>query len=252
MSYPPGTICIVSGELSRYWQFAAALARTNKPEGTVMAWARSCNVAENLNQCLRSMRGEWAWFMGDDHAWEPDILFRLLDRNVDVVAPVCLKRKPPFTPIVYDRMNYPGNYNRIDICDLPTTGLIEVPAGCVAGMLVRRRVIEAIPDPWFRVGQYDPAKLNEDFWFCKAVTDAGFTIHTDCEVRLDHLTSTVIRPVVRDGRWQIELDLDGAVTHLDIAQDIADIKRRRRAEQGNGDQGQPGGGPVPAARVSEH
>ena len=241
IQHPPGTICIISGELTRYWQFTASLFRMRAPTGSARAWARSCNIAENLNECIRAMRGEWAWFIGDDHDWPADIIPRLLDHNVDVVSPVVLKRKSPFTPVVYRRESRPGFFERIDLDELPTSGLIEVEAASVAGMLVRKSVLAAVGDPWFRAGQIDPQKTGEDLDFCKRVRAAGFAIHVDCDMTMDHLTPVAIRPRVINGRWMVEIDLDGVVTQLDMGKAIRKGKERRRAEQ----EDQPGVRPVP-------
>ena len=97
------------------------------------------------------MRGDWLWIMGDDHLFDPDILNRLLARELDVVVPLVAKRMPPFEPVIFSRLvDAEGHvYKKYRYEQLPTSGLLEVPVAGTAGMLVRRPVLNAVGDPWF-------------------------------------------------------------------------------------------------------
>jgi hypothetical protein len=197
-----GTIGVCSGELTRYADFPIALMHTQTPPGTKLYWAKGVNVVENMNAMVRAMEGDWLWMIGDDHVFDFDILARLLEHNVDVVVPLCLKRTPPYDPVVYSHQNDRGEY--VGSMDLPEHGLVEVYASGTAGMLVRRRVFEKLGDPVFSTG---PHGLNEDLTFCARLRDAGVKIWCDVDAPLGHIGPISVWPKFEDGEWRIALHL---------------------------------------------
>lgn len=199
-----GTIGILSGSRTCYPSFGRALAICGKPDGTRLIWTESSDIVGNCNTICRNYRGEWVWFLGDDHVFDPDILIRLLARDVDVVVPLCLKRTPPYDPVVYGGQNDQGEYF---VADLPGTGLAEVYACGSAGMLVRGHVLDAIDDPWFE----SHGGLNEDLTFCAKVRDAGFPIFCDVDVQIGHLNTYTVWPRWDEG-WNAGLDVGNGTT----------------------------------------
>ena len=86
----------------------------------------------------------------DDHVFPPDVTIALLDKNVDVVVPLYAQRQPPFNPCIYKSENEDGSYNGYGWVDLEgLDGLLPIASAGAGGLLVRRRVLEAIPEPWF-------------------------------------------------------------------------------------------------------
>ncbi len=168
---------------------------------TRLVWADGADIVGQCNQVCRNYQGDWVWFMGDDHTFAPDMLQRLLDRDVDVVVPLCLKRTPPFHPVVYAGQNELGEYY---VGELPTSGITEIYAAGSAGMLVRRHVLEAIADPWFE----SHGGMNEDLTFCAKVRDAGFRIWCDLDCTLGHISNYTVWPVVREDGWHAELEIE--------------------------------------------
>ena len=57
-------------------------------------------------------------------------------------------------------------------------------------MMIRKGVVESLKYPWFFSPLQTVGSLvdmnSEDVSFCRAVTDAGFTIHVDTKVRVGH------------------------------------------------------------------
>lgn len=200
-----GTIGVVSGEFVRYSDFCQALTILGKPDGTKLIWAKSPDVAGNCNIICRKFLGDWVWLIGDDHVFNPDILIRLLAHNVDVVVPLCLKRSPPYDPVVYSHQNDKGEYVG---GNLPKTGLAEVYAAGQAGMLIRRRVLDAIDNPWFEC----EGGPNEDLVFCAKIRDAGFKIWCDVDCLLGHMASHTAWPAYREGGWHVDIQIDPSLT----------------------------------------
>lgn len=214
MTYPPVTVVIPCPENGRYNQFAMSLATTLRPEGSSVHMQHSLSIPLGTNTILREMlQGdtEYAWFLADDHVWEPDALLKLLDNQLDVVVPLVVRRRPPFSCVIFKDKRVDENgfeewqpfaYDEIPDPDL---GPFEVQYAGTAGMLIHRRVLEAIPDPWL---EYDhPEIIREDVRFCEKIRRGGFDVWCDPRVVLGHLSTFTVVPHFQNGRWGPRFDL---------------------------------------------
>ena len=209
-SHPPGAVVLISGEIARYMLSLHHFYRINVPNRSMEIPSQGVLVAENLNRALdtaMAAHAEWAWLMGDDHTYPEDTLIRLLDRGVDVVAPLCLNRVPPMDPFILSaelgRMKY--------LEELPTGGLYKLGPGETcgdAGLLVRRTVLEALTRPFYDQMRSGAFKA-EDQSFTRKIQDAGFAVHVDLDTRIDHLTPVAVGATVRDGQWHVRLTAAG-------------------------------------------
>lgn len=210
--FPPGTVGVTAAEIARFTSFTHSLAGVTAalPPGSGLILQCSVDICGNLNTICRNYRGEWVWIMGDDHVFDQGILLRLLEHlekpGVDVVVPHCLKRTPGWEPVVFSHQDDDGWYH---IAELPPRGLTQVHAAGSAGMLISRRVLEAVGDPWFTPSQVG---LGEDLEFCRKVREAGFGIHCDPEILLGHTSLHTVWPEYRNGRWHVSLLHDQKVS----------------------------------------
>lgn len=205
-SFPPGTIGVIGSDLARYSEFTLSLAGVvaTAPPGSSMKYARGVDVSGNCNQIIREMKGEWVWIMGDDHVFDQLALLKLLRHDVDVVVPYVLKRTPPWPPVVYSHQDEDGLYVT---ATLPEDELTRVHAAGSAGMLIRRRVLDAMEDPWFRPAP-DAHGLNEDLYFCRKVREAGFEIYCDPSVAMGHIGVYTVWPGQSEQGWHPDLVFD--------------------------------------------
>jgi hypothetical protein len=133
---------------------------------------------------------------------------RLLRRRVDVVVPITSCKSVPFMPCV---LHGPENgetwHEGLPVYhwdELSGTGLLPLPKGDFigqAGMLVQKHVLDTIGYPWFKCGQFDKGRLQEDMWFCHEVQEAGFTVHVDQDEVLDHYGIVGITARRHEGTW---------------------------------------------------
>lgn len=213
--HPPGAVCLITGDLTRYAVAMQSIMGLKVPPGTHMPWNMGMLVARSLNGALQSMIStpslQWAWIMGDDHTFDPDVLLRLLDRELDVVAPLCLNRLPPMDPTIVDhsmtRMKY--------LEELPLSGIYRLTADETcgdAGLLIRRKVLEAIPAPWYD-HRISGAVASEDQAFVQRIKDAGFDVHIDIDTRIGHIGHSVFEPVIVDGHWEVRMT-GGGMRHI--------------------------------------
>ena len=201
-----GVVGVISGELARYSHFSVAMLHLQLPEGSQLAWDPGANITGQSNKLVEFTRragADWLWIIGDDHVFQPNIVQRLLAHDVDVIVPYCLQRSAPFNPVVYEGLN-PDGHHKVYL-DLPESGLAEIYAAGSAGMLVRRRVLEALPERPF---QTTGGHQNEDLEFCARVREAGFKIWCDVDTHLAHVGTMVVWPQhLGEHGWGAVLDI---------------------------------------------
>jgi len=214
--HPPGTIIVAAGEFLRFGAFVNSMLQVLHPPKTEILIKQSMAVVDNLNNCLQRMspESEWVWIQADDQSWQPDALLRLLEREVDVVVPLILKRNPPYHAVAFKDFVEGQGYLPYSLDELPGTGLVPVHSAGSGGMLIRRHVLEAVGVPqdapweerhWFVYGARQ--HMNEDLVLCERMSAAGFDIYLDVEVQFGHSASYIVQPVYENGRWGIGLNM---------------------------------------------
>jgi len=168
-------------------------------------------VAANMNAGIRlalESDKQWFWIMDDDHVFSDDLLIGLLERNVDIVTPLYLRRRAPFLPVLhgdasreYTRYNFNYLKGKSGLVDVTADG--SLPTG---GMLIRRHVLEGMEDPWFETGQIDSEYGSWDIYFCEKARQAGFRLFVDTDNVMGHITPVAIWPVCgENGEWGFDI-----------------------------------------------
>lgn len=206
--HPAGLVGIISDDLTRYPQFWLCLERLQIPVGTAFTHVAGKDIACNRNVVVRQFMESdlgWTFWLDDDHTFDGDLLIKLLDRNVDIVQPLCSTRKPPFFMYAMEE-KLEGGYRPLDWNDIGE-GLVECAAVGTGGMLARRSVYEKVASPWFESGKTAPDSLGEDYHFCSKARDLGFKVFIDSETRMGHIGVHEVWPNRVNGEWCIDLDL---------------------------------------------
>ena len=211
---PAGHIGVASHFLGRYREFDYCLARLLTPQGSSYQYYLGVDVCMNFNQMIRHMMTNanfhWIWILGDDHLFGEDLLLSLLERNVDVVTPLCCRRLNPHTPILHGDMEYKQCASVKDPWEefSGKSGLLDWPGTSGnAGMLIRRHVLEAMTDPWFENGRTYPGVGAADIYFWHKLHEAGFKTYLDLDNTIGHITHTSVWPD-RDeatGKWKAKM-----------------------------------------------
>lgn len=216
--HPPGAVCLITGDLTRYAIAMQALMQLKLPGPSVNAWFTGVLIAKSLNLAFQSVMDnpnlQWAWVMGDDHTFDPNILLQLLDRQVDVVAPFCLNRLPPMDPTIVEHNHQPSGRMKY-LEDMPTSGLYKLKDDETcgdAGLLVRRSVLEKIGAPWYD-HRMSGSIAAEDQAFIGRVKDAGIDVYIDAECPMGHIGLVEYKPVLKDGKWHVRL-MGGGRFHI--------------------------------------
>ena len=211
---PGGLFSIVCNENARYTAFTGSLLSLMMPPESRYSIHTGAYVVDSCNRAVMGMRDneQWICFMGDDHLFPPEFLLKLLavmyKDDLDIVVPVCFKRSFPPEPVLYTKPDPTKSlYVPIDLNDYPDGGVIEVYAAGSAGMVIRRRVLEAMTPPWFEFGV---EHRGEDIHFCEKAQELGFKIHADLDMSLGHILNAGIWPVrsEKGGEWGCQYDFN--------------------------------------------
>ena len=199
MKHGKGVIGIPTHFLGRYREFDICVDALKYPQGSVVKRMASENIPLNCNNAIRTMLTgdyKWVWIVGDDHVFSPNILYRLLDHNVDVVVPLCTSRSFPYKYYVFE--NSDQNYKMIGKSYLHgKTGLVDITglATSNTGMLIRRHVVEDIIDaPWFENCTISRELMREDLVFCDKLRKHGIKLYIDTDTPMGHITHVAVWP----------------------------------------------------------
>lgn len=156
--------------------------------GTLVYPARNKLCAKALQ-----MEPDYILWIDSDMVFDELLLMRLLmdmKPGVDLIAPVCYMRKPPYAPVLYKALERPTE-TRPKVVQLydegyPEDGPFEI-AGCGFGcVLMRTGMITPIAEK--NGGHvFDPEpQFGEDLTFCLRARDCGFNLWADPKIQLGH------------------------------------------------------------------
>lgn len=211
--FPPGLIGFCAGDLPRFKQFEKSARHLIAPEGSRDCDIEGMSIAAGRNEAIRRFMSpdhKWVWFVDDDNPIHPELLIWLLQRDVDVIQPMVVNRKPPYVPHAHRWNN--GKLDTIPWEELPLTGILECDGVGAGGMLIKREVLDALGDPWFKCGQQDPEHIQEDTTFCIEAQQLGFKIWVDLDHAIGHCHTHTLWPQVVEGKWRVIHDLGGGKT----------------------------------------
>lgn len=183
------------------------------PEGTKFCTVTNKPADEARNEIIRTLQEEWLLFVDADVVVPAETFRRLSSWGEKVVSGVSYMRsgKPDpqvyrydkqeagahwYKPMVQDIANYLARH-KDDITKpmaarvIPATRdeLLECDGVGADCLLVHKSVLDAIKPPWFK---FDTGKQSgEDFFFCRAIQDAGFKIWCDPGVQCGHYNLTL-------------------------------------------------------------
>lgn len=189
-----------------------SIVAMDKPPGTCFLKQSALGVAKPLNIIGRAFLAnpnlQWLFLTNDDNLCPRDTIPRLLSHDLDIVSGLYLGRIMPFQPIMFDSTFMRGDkvwHNR-HLLQPGEHGLREAAAFGDGCLLIQRRVLETIPQPWWSHGTTVPDECDHDLTFCSNARRAGFKLWVDMDMWVDHVASIVVRPH-RDenGEWTSQI-----------------------------------------------
>ena len=147
-------------------------------------------------QAIKSEVDQVLW-LDSDMVFGPDLLQRMTkvrqDNNIDMLTAICFRRKPPYTPCLFDRLE------RLDNGKVSYTSIMSVPdgifkvGGCgMAGVLMGLDVLISVAAK-FDGKMFDPLPgMGEDVSFCWRARQCGYDIYCDTSIELGHVGQCVV------------------------------------------------------------
>lgn len=154
---------------------------TTSTDAIMTKVSRGTLLVDQRNELVKEALDEGAThilWIDSDMRFPKEVIGHLLERDLDIVAANCSRRRPPASFIALN-VNEDGIYNVQTHRD--STGVEEVVAVGFGVMMVKRRVFEDMPKPWHKLiwNTRDEKFVGEDMAWCHAARDAGYKIHID-------------------------------------------------------------------------
>ena len=179
--------------------FAQSLALLQRAGDTQIGWEVGSLVYHARNNLARQAikaEADWVLWLDSDMVFAPDTLQRMLkvcqDNSIDFLTAVCFRRKPPYTPCLFDRLE------KVDK-GASYTALLSVPEGLFkvggcgfAGVLVSTQVILDVAAK-FNGRMFDPIEgFGEDVSFCWRARQCGYDIWCDSGIEFGHVGNCIV------------------------------------------------------------
>jgi glycosyltransferase involved in cell wall biosynthesis len=191
-----GTVVLLSAELGRYTVAQQCFDALQLPPGSQrIRYAGRSNVADSRNAIAEMFTGDWLAMIDDDHVYQPEMLLTLIrhldDPRVDIVTPLIMRRRFPHPNVLVLASDDPAKHHEMRqvVLDPAERGLREVHGAGAGVMVLRRRVFERVPKPWFEWG-----RTSEDYALCLKARAAGCRIYCDLDTRVGHILPMVVWP----------------------------------------------------------
>ena len=168
------------------WLHGLKIYQMGITERMAIEWARN-SLARRAKDHINEYTGErfthFLW-LDDDHVFNPDLALYLAQHAaLDMVSALYFARagKPYPTAYVKDHTDE-DPYKHFPLLGVPSR-LCEVDAVGLGACLMRREVLECVPEPWFTLDY----RGGEDIAFCVRAKAHGVGIWVDGSYVLGHI-----------------------------------------------------------------
>lgn len=156
------------------------------------------NARNNLARQAIKAEADWVLWLDSDMVFSPDLLDRMLkvctENDIDFLTAICFRRKPPYTPCLFDRLELLP-----DDKGASYTALLSVPegrfqvGGCgFAGVLLSTDVLISVSSK-YQGRMFDPLPgMGEDVSFCWRARQCGYDIWCDSAIELGHVGNCIV------------------------------------------------------------
>ena len=179
--------------------FCQSLALLQRAGDTIVGFQVGSLVYNARNELARQAiksEADWVLWLDSDMVFEPDLLKKMLkvceENDIDFLTGLCFRRKPPYTPCLFDRldkMEHGASYTTI--MSVPE-GRFKVGGCGFAGVLMSTDVLLSVAAK-FGGRMFDPMEgFGEDVSFCWRARQCGYEIWCDSDIELGHIGSMIV------------------------------------------------------------
>lgn len=149
------------------------------------------NARNNLARQAIKAEADWVLWLDSDMVFKPDLLQRMLkvctENDIDFLTALCFRRKPPYTPCLFDRLDkVEKGASYTAILSVPE-GRFQVGGCGFAGVLMSTDVLISVSAK-FNGRMFDPMEgFGEDVAFCWRARQCGYEIWCDSDIEMGHV-----------------------------------------------------------------
>ena len=155
----------------------------------LVPYARECFAKQAVD-----MGCDYLFMIDDDMLGPPDLFFKLLKHDKDIVAPLAFTRNPDHKPVIYqvidgyDPISHENYYLNTYVMNYPRNRLVQCDAVGFGAVLIKADVLKKMAEPRF-MGLMG---TGEDVAFCWKAKKLGFEVWMDTSIKLGHLGSSIV------------------------------------------------------------
>lgn len=168
------------------WMQGLRIYQMGITERMVVDWARN-DLARKAKDHVNEFTGEkftHILWLDDDHVFEADLACVLARHDKEMVSALYYARVGKTLPVVYVKDESGDAYKHFPLTQAPGC-LFQCDAVGFGAMLMRRDVLDRVPQPWFTIDY----KAGEDIAFCVSVRKQGIKIWCDGQYSLGHIAA---------------------------------------------------------------
>lgn len=140
-----------------------------------------------VEEALSDSKITHVWFLDSDITPPRDAMVHLLGMDKDIAGLLCFSRRlPDIYPIIYEEHPKNRSLQRYVVEYKP--GIKQYDATGTGCLMVKRKVFEKVPKPWFKLEEYNGNPVGEDIYFCKKARKHGFKVWVDTAKTCRHAT----------------------------------------------------------------
>ena len=178
--------------------FAQSLALLQRDCEVQIGWEVGSLVYHARNNLARQALktdADYVLWLDSDMVFAPDTLIRMLkvckDNDIDFLTAVCFRRKPPYTPCLFDRLEKVDKGASYTALMSVPEGLFKVGGCGFAGVLMSSDVLLSVQSKFGRM--FDPMDgFGEDVSFCWRARQCGYDIWCDSAIEFGHVGNCIV------------------------------------------------------------
>jgi len=178
--------------------FCQSLAQLQKVGECVLAMKSGSLIYTSRNDLARmslQMEADYVFWLDSDMVFKPDTLIRMMDtmqkHDLDFLTGLYFRRVPPYSPVLFDRLEYDKGICRwTEFKEIPD-GLFEV-GGCGFGCVLMKTDV-FIDVQSVHGNMFAPRGNNgEDLAFCMRARECGFKLWCDPSIICGHVGYSIV------------------------------------------------------------
>lgn len=173
------------------------LALERSGEMAVQLLANSLVYVSREQLCRQALENDCdaVLFLDSDMTFAPDLFQKLKaageEENAEVVTALAFRRRPPYTPCIWERIRIGEGDPIVEEFDDIPEGRVDIDACGMAGCLISTKIIRKVFERYGTCFSPLP-KFGEDISFCIRAKQCGANIICETDAEMGHLSQLVV------------------------------------------------------------